>query len=120
MSQKLAGIILFKVDGVQYRAKGNFEYNLGKPKRDALIGADEIHGFKETVQVPYIQGEITDSADLNLEALVTLSDSTVTLQLGNGKVILLRNAWFAGEGTANTEEANIGVRFEGKSGEEIT
>jgi hypothetical protein len=32
---------------------------------------------------------------------------------------VLRNAWFAGEGTGNSEEANFPVRFEGLSGEEV-
>jgi len=42
----------------------------------------------------------------------------VTLQVANGKTIVLRNAWFAGEGTVQTEEGNIAVRFEGLSATE--
>jgi hypothetical protein len=34
-------------------------------------------------------------------------------------VIALRDAWYAADGEGNTEEGNIKVRFEGKSGEEI-
>ena len=41
------------------------------------------------------------------------------MELANGKVVLLRDAWYAGEGNVGTEEANIQVRFEGLSGEEI-
>jgi len=115
-----AGIIFFKVDGTQYSAKGNFTYNLGKPKREAIVGADEVHGYKETPQVSFIEGEVTDSATLNLGTLVTLDGVTVTLELANGKVIMLRDAWYAGEGTGNSDDANIGVRFEGMSGEEVS
>jgi hypothetical protein len=32
---------------------------------------------------------------------------------------VLRDAWYAGEGTGNTEEGNLAVRLEGKSAEEI-
>ena len=116
---RVAGIIALKVDGTPYLAKGNFTYNLGKPKRDAIVGADTTHGYKETPQVAFIEGEITDRSDISLESLVTLKDVTVTLELGNGKVIALRNAWYAGEGTFNTEEGNGQVRFEGLSAEEI-
>lgn len=115
-----AGIIFFKVDGTQYDAKGNFTYNLGQSKREGILGADGVHGYKETPQQSFIEGEITDRSDLDLAALVKLDGVTVTLELGNGKVVTLRDAWFAAEGTGNSEEGNIQVRFEGMSGEEVT
>jgi hypothetical protein len=79
-----------------------------------------VHGFKETPQPPMIEGEITDRDSLDVAALVSIEDATVTLSLANGKVIVLRDAWFASEGTANTDEANIAVRFQGMSAEEIS
>jgi hypothetical protein len=115
-----AGIIQFQVNGVLYDAKGNYSYNLGRPVREAIVGADGIHDYKETPQVAFVEGEVTDSATLDLDALVRLTGVTVTLQTGNGKVIALNNAWFAGEGTGNTEEGNIAIRFESGSAEEIT
>lgn len=117
--QRRGGIILLKVNGATYRAKGNFTYNIGRPKRDAIIGADAVHGFKEVPQVSFIEGEITDGSDIKLEQLVTIENATITIELANSKVIVLRDAWFAGEGTGNTEEGNIAVRFEGADGEEI-
>lgn len=117
-SKRVGGIIELKVDGKTHSAKGNFTYNIGRNKRESVIGADAVHGFKETPQASFIEGEITDSSTLSLEALVTLTDATVMLRLANGKLIVLRGAWFAGEGTGNTDEGNIGVRFEGMNGEE--
>lgn len=113
------GTIFLKINGEIYSAKGNFTYNLGAPKRDAIIGADAVHGYKEVPQIPFIEGEITDNPTLDLEALATLENATVTLELANGKVITLRDAWHAGEGTGNTEEGNIAVRFEGMSADEV-
>lgn len=117
--KRVAGIIALKVNGEQLLAKGNFEYNLGKPKREAVTGSDGTHGFKETPQVAYIAGEITDRSDISLDSLVTTRDATITLELGNGKVIVLRDAWYAGDGTGNTEEGNVDVRFEGMSADEV-
>lgn len=119
MSQRRGGIIQLQVNGELYDAKGNFTYNLGRPVREAIVGADTVHGYKETPQVAFVEGEITDRGTLDLEKLVTMDGATVTLELANGKVICLRDAWFAGEGTGNTEEGNVAVRFEGKSGEEV-
>lgn len=119
MSQRRGGIIQFSIDGVGYDAKGSFSYNLGVEKREPLIGSDGVHGYKATPQVPFVEGEITDRGNLDLAALLKLEGATVTLSLANGKVIVLRDAWQAGEGTGNTEEGNIAIRFEGKSAQEI-
>ena len=114
-----AGIIYLRVDGEQYSAVGNFSYNIGAPKREGIPGADVVHGFMDKVQVPYIEGEITDSRDLDLETLVNIEEATVTLELGNTKQIVLREAWYAADGTGQTERGNIQFRMEGMSAEEI-
>lgn len=114
------GIIQFQVNGVLYDAKGNFTYNLGRGKREGIVGADAVHGYKETPQVAFIEGEVTDRGTLDLNALVSMTGATVTLTLANGKVVTLGDAWYAGDGTGNTEEGNIAVRFEGTNAEEIS
>lgn len=119
MSQRRAGILFLKVDGALYDAKGNFTYNLGKAKREAIVGADAVHGYKEMPQVAFIEGEFTDGSSLDLAKLVALDGVTVTLELANGKVVILRDAWFAGDGNVQTEEGNIAVRFEAKSADEV-
>jgi len=47
--------------------------------------------------------------------MVKQRNVTVTLKLANDKVIILRNAWFAGEGTVTTEEGEIAVRWESEN-----
>jgi len=114
ISNRRAGLITLQIDGEVYEAKGSFSYNLGQNTREAILGADGVHGYKETPQVSFIEGAVTDRADLDLAALVKSDDVTVTLKLNNGKVITMAGAWFAGDGTASTEEAEIPVRFESK------
>lgn len=120
MSNRVGGIIELKVNGSTYSAKGNFTYNIGRNRKEAVIGADRTHGFKETPQVAFIEGEITDRRTLDLDTLLTLDNATVMLRLANGKLIVLRQAWYAAEGTGNTEEGNIAFRVEGMDGEEVT
>lgn len=117
--ERVGGIIFFQVNGEQQKAKGSWTYNLGAPKRESVVGADENHGYKEMPQAPFIEGAITDSAALNLTALLNIVDATATLELANGKVIVLREAFFAGDGNVSSEEGEIEVRFEGKSAEEV-
>ena len=118
--QRRAGLIQLSAGGVIQDAKGNFSYNLGLPKRETIIGADSVHGYKETPQPKVIEGAITDRGTLDLAALAGATGLTVTLQLSNGKTIVLGSAWFAGDGTASTQEAEIPVRWEGQTCKEIT
>ena len=108
----IAGVITFKIDSVAYNAVGAFDYNLGFNKREALVGHDKTHGYKELPQVAYIEGEIRDAGDLDLKTLMSLTNSTITLNLANGKVVTFPNAFYAGDGKVGSEEANIEVRFE--------
>jgi hypothetical protein len=119
-SQRRGGLIQVQVDGEILEAKGSWSYNLGRPTRESIVGADAVHGYKETPTIPFIEGEITDRSDLDIASLSTVTDATVTLQLANGKMIVLRDAFAAGEWTGNTEEGNFPARFEGKGAEEIT
>ena len=118
-AERVGGIIFLKLDGQLYKAKGSFSYNIGVPKREGIVGHDQVHGYKETPQISFIEGTITDSSQISLEALLGAVGITATLELANGKVIALRDAWFAADGTVTTEEGEIEARFEGMDGEEI-
>ena len=97
---------------------GSWTYNIGNLKREAVVGNDGVHGFSDMHQVPFVEGAITDQNDLSLAEIQGLTDVTVTIELANGKTIVLNNAWYASEGNVTTEKGEIAVRFEGLSGEE--
>lgn len=120
MSRRIGGIIFFKVNGEGQQAKGNFTYNIGVPKKEMVVGSDQVHGYKEMPVVPFIEGALTDYTDLNLEALQKVKDATITLELANGKVIVLEEAVYAADGDVTTEEGEIQCRFEGLRGREIS
>ncbi len=121
MANRVSGIIQFKIDGEVYLAKGSFTYSYGFESREPIIGSDTTHGFKTTVVPPSISGAITDDGTLNVVKLAAITDSTITLGLGNGKVFVLRNAWSNNpEGIqGSTEESEIAVSFTGKSAEDV-
>lgn len=117
--QRRGGTIQLQVGGEVQDAKGNFSYQLGTPKRDAIVGADTVHGYTEKPQVCYIEGAITDRGNLDVKALFTGTDLTVTIKLANGKMVSLTDGWFAGDGKGSTEEGELEVRWEGKQCEEV-
>ena len=118
MGQRVGGIILLRRNGELRQAKGAFSYNLGEPLKEAVVGADAVHGYKETPQAPMIEGAITDDPDLDLRDILGGRDETITLELANGKNVVLRDAWYAATGNVGTEEDEIEAKWEGVSAEE--
>jgi hypothetical protein len=84
-SLKRGGLIQIAVNGFRYDCKGEFTSNLGRAKREAIIGVDKVHGFTEKPQVAFIEGKITDRGDLDRDALVNMVGATVTMLQANGK-----------------------------------
>src|SRR3990167_8046547 len=113
---RVGGIIQLKVNGELHKCKGAFDYDLGIPKKEAVVGMDKVHGYKETPQVAYIEGTITDRGDISFEALAKITGATVTLDLANGKTIVLRDAFWATNAKGNSEEGEIEARFESAKG----
>jgi len=116
---RVGGIINLKINGQLYKAKGAFDYDLGIAKKEGIVGMDKVHGYKEIPVVPYIEGSITDDSNISFEQLAKTTEATITLELANGKTIVLRNGWWASNSKGNTEEGEIEARFEGLSAEEV-
>lgn len=112
ISQNVGGIITVSVNGDRLQAKGNWTFNLGIPMREPVVGADGIHGYKTTPQIGFVEGAVTLNPGQSMTDLVGLTGATVTLEFAN-RIISATDAYFAGEGSASTEEGELAVRFEG-------
>lgn len=119
-ASRIAGVINLAVNGTSYMLAGDFTYDIGGYKREMMSGPDGVHGYKETVKIPFIEGDLRDTSAVNLATLTNLTDATVVLTLANGKTISLYNAVFTGDGVGATGEATIKARFEGLSATEIS
>jgi hypothetical protein len=116
-----AGIVAFKIDGEIFDVKGNIQYGLGKPVREAMVGHDRVHGYKELPTAAFCELEITDGSNVSLDFLASITESTIQIELANGKIVVFRRAFCTnpdGLG-AGTEEGNIALRFEAEEGEEV-
>jgi len=118
-NRRVGGLLFLKVDSELFQAKGEFTYNINPVKRESVVGVDTVHGFKEEPKVQFVEGAITDSDELDLPGFQAIRDATLTLELANGKVIQLREAFYAADGDVTSSEGEIQVRFEGISGKEI-
>lgn len=114
-----AGLISIAVNGELLDCKGEFTYNLGTTLREPIVGADRVHGFKETPGTPMLQGQITDRRGLDVRKLMELTDATITFRSGTGKTVVFRNAWQGGTGQVSSSESAIDVVFYALSAEEV-
>jgi len=116
---RIAGVAYLKVDGNQYALRGSLTVSPDAIERAGVAGQDGVHGFTEKPRVPSISGDISDSAGLSLTDLRAIVDSTITVELANGKQYVLRDAWTSDAFELNTVEGQIGVKFEGLKCEEV-
>lgn len=113
-SKALGGQLFLKVDGTQYRINGTWSVqpnntkNTGKPGRSG-----DIPGYTVETIVPYFEGNATDYGGLSVQALMNITNSTITCELINGKVYTLIGAWYAGDSKIDVTTADIPLRFEG-------
>lgn len=120
MPKPIAGTAFLKVNGNQFQLRGDLNISIAGVEREGIAGLDGIHGPKEMPRVPFIEATLSDSSGLSLEDIMAIQDTTVTAELINGKVYILRNAWVATAIELDGGEGSFKVKFEGLSGEEIT
>ena len=114
MANLVGGKIFVRVNGKQLKAKGAFTINLGFDKNEMVLGHDGAHGPKALPQIARIEGTIThDSANFPLKDLAAVANATVTVELADGRVATLREAWQTAELDLTTEEGEIEVAFHG-------
>lgn len=119
MAQRIGGIAYVKYDSKQLPLKGNFQVTPSSTKRTGVAGQDGVHGYTEMPVVPSISGEISTTSDVSVEELDAITNATITAELANGKVYVLREAWTESAHVIDTAEGKIAIKFEGVSCDEF-
>jgi len=120
MAQRIAGTAFLKVDGSIYPLRGNFTVSPSSLERAGISGQDFVHGFSEMPRVPFIEGDVSLVPNLSMDDVEGVINATVTAELNNGKVYVLREAWCRSALELNTREGQTRVRFEGISCDELS
>ncbi len=117
MSLRKIGVAYATVDGEPVDVKGAVEYNLGLPMREAVVGVGGMHGVKETDRAPWVQFTVTRPEAKVLQKLLNAHDATATVGFRDGTVFTVAESTFVGEGDINSEEDEVQLRYEGRSGD---
>jgi hypothetical protein len=119
MGQRLGGVAYLKVDGNQIPLRGNFTIHPQQTHRSGVAGQDGPQGFTEMPVLPAIEADVTTDPGYSIRAALDITDATVTAELANGMVYVLRNAWVAEEVTVNTAEGSAKFTWQGLSMDEF-
>lgn len=119
MGQRIAGIAYLKVNGDMYPLRGNFTVSPSSVERTGVAGQDYVHGYSELPRVPFIEGDVSTTPGMSVETLERMTDVTVTAELANESVYVLKQGWCKSAIEINTREGQFRVRFEGTSCDEI-
>ena len=117
-SKRASGVQELVIGGERYETTGNGSYNVGGEERETIQGDNGPVGYKSMARTPFIEVDIYVSGDTDVAAILGARDVTAMLTLKNGKPVVIRDAYYVGDGTVNASEGTMTVRFEGASGEE--
>ncbi|EIM1708951.1 phage tail tube protein [Aeromonas hydrophila] len=113
---RIAGTCYFKVDGEQLSVTGGMEIPLNTNVKESIVGLDGGVDYKETHRSPYIKASFKIPKGFPLKKITTSDDMTITAELANGQVYVLKSAWLEGEANHNPEDGTADMQFNGKEG----
>lgn len=112
-SNLIAGTAQVTTDGTTQQLEGGLKYVVSTVKREALMGKDGFHGWKETPIPGSITMSLRDAGNLSVAAFNAMRNSTIVATLANGKIIVGRNMGTTDAQEVDTEDAKFEVKFEG-------
>jgi len=119
MAGKVAGTVYVDVDGNRLSIKGSITCAFSDFEREQVVGADGVHGFKESYLAPFVEVTATTTKELDLKLLTKATNRTVQVKMANGKSVILTGAQLANQPEINPEEGEVVLRFEGIAGDYV-
>lgn len=109
----IAGFAYVTVSGQSFRLAGEGTYRLSTNTRTTLVGQDGVHGYSETPSAGQIKWKCRDGAAVSVSAVSDMTNETILLALANGKMIVARNGWRAGEPPeVSSEDGTFPLEFD--------
>lgn len=109
----VAGECFVKTDGRQLSVRGTLTIGMNRKTRTPVAGLDGIHGYSETFRAQSITIEITNRPDYPLTEITEIIDGTVTAEMQNGEVWVLRNSWCGDDTDLNAADGSATIVFYG-------
>jgi hypothetical protein len=120
MTRPIGGVADVNYNGNVLLFRGEMTWSFQVFAKKGIAGRDgRVHGFTADPMVPYIEGTFTYDGSFTIADLEKITGATVSVELGDGRQLVLREAYVAGEITAEGDEGKMKIKFEGQAGEEL-
>ncbi len=110
---RVSGVAFVKNDGKQLQIGGTITVSPTSVEREGKVGLSGVVGYSEKPRVPFIEIEVITDKDFKAKDFENITNATITAELANGRVYVLRNAWSAPAQEIDGAEGTTTVRFEG-------
>ena len=107
---KVSGICNILINGKKIFIKDDVEYNV----QPVMTEAQDIANATVTMekhQMVFVEGETVDRVGFDVTEFTSTKNSTVTLELGNGKAYAFFNCDYTGETNMQQKEATLKFKF---------
>ena len=113
MALLTAGMAHIRVDGVTFSTKGEFSATIKNKEFAEIMDSDGAIHYSENNIASIIAGDLTTTADLDMDKLVNATNVVVQVEFKNGKTALLRDAIYTGSAEASAADGTFAVEFKG-------
>jgi hypothetical protein len=116
----IGGTGTVRVNGRRIPFRASLTWNFQTHKKTGVAGRDNaVHGFTTEPTVPFIEGDFTWDGGFSTRDLEAITNAVVAVVLADGRQLVLRGAYVAGDIQPELDEAKCKLKFEGDDGEEI-
>ena len=100
--------------------KGEMTWGFQVFSKKGVVGRDgRHHGHVVEPKVSFIKGKFTYDGGVTIRELEAVTDATVSVTLADGRQLVLRGAYVAGDIVPGGDEAEVELTWEGEAGEEL-
>ncbi len=119
-TKPIGGYAEVRFNGEMLLFRGDMTHNFQTEVKEGVVGRDKrSHGFTVKPVLPFIEGEFTHDGSFSTADYEAISGATITARLADGRVLVLRGAYVAGDIVVNDDDAKVKLKFEGTAGEEL-
>jgi hypothetical protein len=120
MTRPIGGVADVNFNGKVLLFRGDMTWSFQKGEKKGVVGRDSrVHGFTIDPKIPFIEGTYTYDGSVTTAELEQVTGATISVELGDGRQLVLRQAYVAGPIEAEGDDGKIKIKWEGQDGEEL-
>lgn len=111
---KVAGTAYFRINGASYSTTGDWNIEIQDEVREPIVAADGSVHFSASAAESKISGSLITTPTLIPSLVADIEDATIQVELQNGRVALLQDAFFSGKNSVGSKSGEMSVEFTGR------